>query len=116
MTGCSEHKSEDERHVEATASCGFADGQRWLEQYTEVFDAGVTPYVHIIGKHVASMLKKGGFNFEDMLFEIECDYSKKHPNRCMESYVQQQSLKMIKRNPEIQPAAQKKLLVILDRN
>ena len=30
-----------------------ADGQRWLEQYTEVFDAGVTPYVHIIGKHVA---------------------------------------------------------------
>jgi hypothetical protein len=36
-----------------------ADGQRWLEQSTEVFDAGVTPYVHIIGRHVASMLKKG---------------------------------------------------------
>ena len=166
-----------------------ADGQRWLEQYTEVFDAGVTPYVHIIGKHVASMLKKGGFsigewsqqgfeachklirrifhgatnqggggaatsslvqimnhlfrrqwariqsalkdnpehpdsgylshvraNFENMFFEIECDYSKKHPKRCMESYVQQQSLKMIQRNPEIQPAAHKKLLVLLDRN
>ena len=55
-------------------------------------------------------------NFENMFFEIECDYSKKHPKRCMESYVQQQSLKMIQRNPEIQPAAHKKLLVLLDRN
>ena len=42
-----------------------ADGQRWLEQYTEVFDAGVTPYVHIVGKHVASMLKKGGFSIRE---------------------------------------------------
>ena len=55
-------------------------------------------------------------NFENMFFEIECDYSKNHPKRCMESYVQQQSLKMIQRNPEIQPAAHKKLLVLLDRN
>jgi hypothetical protein len=39
-----------------------ADGQRWLEQYTEIFDADITPYVHIVGKHVASMLKKGGFS------------------------------------------------------
>jgi hypothetical protein len=39
--------------------------------------------------------------FENIFYEIECDYSKKHPNRYMESYVQQQSLKMIQRNPQI---------------